>query len=121
MHWSANGGKQGYVTIFFGLSGPVKTIFSTDPDRALAGDDEHGRDIGRIFNFKSGCDAKCIKLSKKSEPDIYNALKRHTLLENLIVQPDGTIDFNEESKTENTTIEQRKSKVRRLWSEDLIS
>jgi phosphoenolpyruvate carboxykinase (ATP) len=104
MHCSANVGKNGDTAIFFGLSGTGKTTLSTDPDRALVGDDEHGWDDDGIFNFEGGCYAKCIKLSKKNEPDIFNAIKRDALLENLVVLSDGTIDFNDSSKTENTRV-----------------
>ena len=104
MHCSANVGKKGDVAIFFGLSGTGKTTLSTDPDRALVGDDEHGWDDDGIFNFEGGCYAKCIKLSKQNEPDIYNAIRRDALLENLVVRSDGSIDFNDESKTENTRV-----------------
>lgn len=104
MHCSANVGKKGDVAIFFGLSGTGKTTLSTDPDRALVGDDEHGWDDDGVFNFEGGCYAKCIKLNKKNEPDIYNAIKRDALLENLVVLPDGNIDFNSEAKTENTRV-----------------
>jgi len=104
MHCSANVGKNGDTAIFFGLSGTGKTTLSVDPERALVGDDEHGWDNDGVFNFEGGCYAKCIKLSKENEPDIYNAIKRDALLENLVVLPDGTIDFNNNSKTENTRV-----------------
>jgi phosphoenolpyruvate carboxykinase (ATP) len=104
MHCSANVGKSGDVAIFFGLSGTGKTTLSTDPERALIGDDEHGWDEEGIFNYEGGCYAKCIKLDKNNEPDIYNAIRRDALLENLVVRSDGTIDFNDASKTENTRV-----------------
>jgi phosphoenolpyruvate carboxykinase (ATP) len=104
MHCSANVGRDGDVAILFGLSGTGKTTLSTDPERALIGDDEHGWDDDGIFNFEGGCYAKCIGLNKNNEPDIYNAIKRDALLENLVVLSDGTIDFNDTSKTENTRV-----------------
>ena len=104
MHCSANVGKNGDTAIFFGLSGTGKTTLSVDPERALVGDDEHGWDNDGVFNFEGGCYAKCIKLSKENEPDIYNAIKRDALLENLVVLSDGTIDFTNNSKTENTRV-----------------
>jgi len=104
MHCSANVGKKGDAAIFFGLSGTGKTTLSVDPERALVGDDEHGWDDEGVFNFEGGCYAKCFKLNKENEPGIYNAIRRDALLENLVVLPDGTIDFNNNSKTENTRV-----------------
>jgi phosphoenolpyruvate carboxykinase (ATP) len=104
MHCSANIGKKGDVAIYFGLSGTGKTTLSTDPERKLIGDDEHGWDDDGIFNYEGGCYAKCINLSKENEPDIYNAIRRDALLENLVVLPDGSIDFTSAAKTENTRV-----------------
>ena len=103
MHCSANCNMEGKETaIFFGLSGTGKTTLSTDPKRRLIGDDEHGWDDNGVFNFEGGCYAKVIGLSKENEPDIYGAIKRNALLENVTVAEDGTIDFNDKSVTENT-------------------
>ena len=104
MHCSANVGADGDTAIFFGLSGTGKTTLSTDPKRQLIGDDEHGWDDNGVFNFEGGCYAKTIKLSKENEPDIYNAIRRDALLENVTVAEDGTIDFDDNSKTENTRV-----------------
>ena len=105
MHCSANCDMNGENTaIFFGLSGTGKTTLSTDPKRRLIGDDEHGWDDNAVFNFERGCYAKVINLSKENEPDIYGAIKRKALLENVTVAEDGTIDFNDKSVTENTRV-----------------
>ncbi|MBQ2642284.1 MAG: phosphoenolpyruvate carboxykinase (ATP) [Eubacterium sp.] len=105
MHCSANTDMNGENTaIFFGLSGTGKTTLSTDPKRLLIGDDEHGWDDKGVFNFEGGCYAKVINLDKESEPDIYNAIKRNALLENVTVDADGKIDFDDKSVTENTRV-----------------
>ena len=105
MHCSANTDMEGKNTaIFFGLSGTGKTTLSTDPKRLLIGDDEHGWDDNGVFNFEGGCYAKVINLDKDSEPDIYNAIKRNALLENVTLDKDGRIDFADKSVTENTRV-----------------
>src|SRR5574344_2003953 len=104
MHCSANTNDKGETAIFFGLSGTGKTTLSTDPKRALIGDDEHGWDDDGIFNFEGGCYAKVINLDKDSEPDIYNAIRRDALLENVTVDDKGKIDFSDKSVTENTRV-----------------
>ena len=105
MHCSANTDmKNENTAIFFGLSGTGKTTLSTDPKRLLIGDDEHGWDDEGVFNFEGGCYAKVINLDKDSEPDIYNAIKRDALLENVTVAADGKIDFADKSVTENTRV-----------------
>ncbi len=105
MHCSANTDMQGkHTAIFFGLSGTGKTTLSTDPKRLLIGDDEHGWDDEGVFNFEGGCYAKVINLDKESEPDIYNAIRRDALLENVTVAADGKIDFADKSVTENTRV-----------------
>ena len=105
MHCSANTDMEGTSSaIFFGLSGTGKTTLSTDPKRKLIGDDEHGWDNEGVFNYEGGCYAKVINLDKDSEPDIYNAIKRDALLENVTVDANGKIDFTDKSVTENTRV-----------------
>ena len=105
MHCSANTNMEGTSSaIFFGLSGTGKTTLSTDPKRKLIGDDEHGWDNEGVFNYEGGCYAKVINLDKESEPDIYNAIKRDALLENVTVDANGKIDFTDKSVTENTRV-----------------
>ena len=104
MHCSANAGKNGDVAVFFGLSGTGKTTLSADPNRLLLGDDEHGWDDDGVFNFEGGCYAKTIRLRKEAEPEIYSAIRRNALLENVVVRADGSVDFDDASKTENARV-----------------
>jgi len=104
MHCSANVGEAGDTAVFFGLSGTGKTTLSTDPKRRLIGDDEHGWDDDGVFNYEGGCYAKTIRLSAEAEPDIFGAIRRDALLENVTVRDDGSVDYDDAAKTENARV-----------------
>ncbi|AGH80098.1 phosphoenolpyruvate carboxykinase [Psychromonas sp. CNPT3] len=104
MHCSANMNEQGDTAIFFGLSGTGKTTLSTDPKRALIGDDEHGWDNAGVFNFEGGCYAKTIRLNAQAEPDIYGAIRRDALLENVMINDDAQVQYDDATKTENSRV-----------------